>query len=126
MGCLVLVLFRHSSCKASPSLSVALSPDQSLAINTPNPHTPRLRVQPVVEGGGLQGLENFRTLCTACHAGATKELMARRAKQRSAAAAAKAGGEGEGEGEEGDAGGDEDGDEEEDEEEGLGLMCTLL
>lgn len=35
-------------------------------------------ILPVVEGGGLRGLENFRTLCVACHQTATAELRRRR------------------------------------------------
>lgn len=34
-------------------------------------------VLPVAEGGGECGLDNLRTLCTACHRQATKSLMAR-------------------------------------------------
>ena len=36
----------------------------------------------VVEGGGLCGLENLRTLCIPCHLAATRELAARRAEER--------------------------------------------
>ena len=36
----------------------------------------------VVEGGGLCGLDNFRTLCTACHKKQTAELRARLAAQK--------------------------------------------
>lgn len=39
-------------------------------------------IVPVVEGGGLQGLENFRTLCVACHQTATAELRERRAQAK--------------------------------------------
>lgn len=39
---------------------------------------------PVVEGGGMCGLENYRTLCHPCHKQITKELAARRAQQRRA------------------------------------------
>jgi 5-methylcytosine-specific restriction protein A len=35
-------------------------------------------IVPVVEGGGLCGLENYRTLCLKCHRRATAELVARR------------------------------------------------
>lgn len=37
---------------------------------------------PVVEGGGMCGLENYRTLCHPCHKEATKSLAARRAAAR--------------------------------------------
>ena len=36
----------------------------------------------VVEGGGQCGIENYRTLCTACHKLVTKELAARRVQER--------------------------------------------
>jgi len=39
-------------------------------------------IKPVVEGGGLCGLDNYRTLCVPCHKKETAELAARRAKQR--------------------------------------------
>lgn len=39
-------------------------------------------IVPVVEGGGLCGLENYRTLCHPCHKRVTAELAARRAEQR--------------------------------------------
>lgn len=39
-------------------------------------------VVPVVEGGGACGLDNLRTLCWACHARATRELMGRRARRQ--------------------------------------------
>lgn len=39
-------------------------------------------VIPVSEGGGECGLENYRTLCTACHKAETRELARRRAAQR--------------------------------------------
>lgn len=35
-------------------------------------------IVPVVEGGGICGLENYRTLCLKCHRQATAELLARR------------------------------------------------
>jgi 5-methylcytosine-specific restriction endonuclease McrA len=38
--------------------------------------------RPVAEGGGACGLDNLRTLCWACHARATAELAARRARRR--------------------------------------------
>lgn len=41
-------------------------------------------IVPVVEGGGECGLENYRTLCLACHRTATKELAGRRAASRRA------------------------------------------
>lgn len=44
-------------------------------------------IVPVVEGGGLCGLENYRTLCHPCHKIATAELAARRAAARKALAA---------------------------------------
>lgn len=63
-----------------------------------NPHpngrvrTPRARgtghlwqadhIIPVVEGGGECGIENYRTLCTACHRKVTKELAARSSFKR--------------------------------------------
>lgn len=34
-------------------------------------------VQPVVEGGGLCGLDNYRTLCTVCHKAETAALRKR-------------------------------------------------
>ena len=37
---------------------------------------------PVIEGGGSCGLENIRTLCTACHRQETKKLARRRAKKQ--------------------------------------------
>ncbi len=37
-------------------------------------------IVPVVEGGGVCGLENYRTLCTACHKIETALLAGRRAK----------------------------------------------
>lgn len=40
---------------------------------------------PVVEGGGACGLENLRTLCTACHRLETAKLAARRASARKVA-----------------------------------------
>ena len=39
-------------------------------------------IVPVVEGGGLCGLENYRTLCHPCHKKATAALAARRAKKK--------------------------------------------
>jgi 5-methylcytosine-specific restriction protein A len=39
-------------------------------------------IVPVVENGGECGLANFRTLCIPCHAKETRELAARRARQR--------------------------------------------
>lgn len=39
-------------------------------------------IKPVVEGGGSCGLENLRTLCTACHHVETKALAVRRAAAR--------------------------------------------
>ncbi len=39
-------------------------------------------IVPVVEGGGLCGLENYRTLCHPCHKRVTAELAARRAKNK--------------------------------------------
>ena len=41
-------------------------------------------IQPVIEGGADCGLENLRTLCTACHAKETAALAARRAAARKA------------------------------------------
>lgn len=38
----------------------------------------------VVEGGGLCGLDNLRTLCRPCHRAATRALRARRAPRRAA------------------------------------------
>lgn len=35
----------------------------------------------VAEGGGLCGLENMRTLCVLCHAGASKKQAGRRARR---------------------------------------------
>lgn len=39
-------------------------------------------IVPVVEGGGECGLDNYRTLCTACHKAETKELHGRLKKKR--------------------------------------------
>ena len=39
-------------------------------------------IVPVIEGGGLTGIDNFRTLCLACHKRASAELAARRAAAR--------------------------------------------
>lgn len=39
-------------------------------------------ILPVVEGGGLCGLDNYRTLCIPCHKKETKALAARRARHR--------------------------------------------
>jgi len=39
-------------------------------------------IVPVVEGGGLCGLENYRTLCLSCHRRETAELAKRRAVAR--------------------------------------------
>jgi len=36
-------------------------------------------ILPVVEGGGLCGMDNLQTLCVPCHRAETKELAARRA-----------------------------------------------
>lgn len=37
-------------------------------------------IKPVIEGGGLCGLENLRTVCTWCHKKLTAELAGRRAR----------------------------------------------
>lgn len=42
-------------------------------------------VVPVVEGGGLCGLDNYRTLCLPCHRQETAKLARRRAEARRAA-----------------------------------------
>lgn len=47
-------------------------------------------ILPVVEGGGGCGLENLRTLCTACHKDETAALARRRAGARRAAEASHA------------------------------------
>lgn len=39
-------------------------------------------IVPVIEGGGLCGLDNYRTLCIKCHQEETKKLAARRAEAR--------------------------------------------
>lgn len=39
-------------------------------------------IVPVIEGGGLTGIDNFRTLCLACHKRASADLAARRAAAR--------------------------------------------
>ena len=39
-------------------------------------------IVPVIEGGGECGLENYRTLCTACHRRVTAELARRLADKR--------------------------------------------
>lgn len=39
-------------------------------------------IVPVVEGGGQTGIENYRTLCIACHREETKKLRARLAAKR--------------------------------------------
>ena len=44
----------------------------------------RLRMRPVVEGGGSCGLENLRTLCWECHRKVTRELAVRRGRIRAA------------------------------------------
>ena len=41
-------------------------------------------ITPVVEGGGMCGLENYRTLCALCHRKETKALAARRARKHRA------------------------------------------
>ncbi len=38
-------------------------------------------IVPVVEGGGACGLDNYRTLCTACHKAETADLAKRRSKK---------------------------------------------
>jgi hypothetical protein len=37
---------------------------------------------PVIEGGGLCGLDNYRTLCVPCHKAETKKLAIKRAEER--------------------------------------------
>ena len=44
-------------------------------------------VLPVIEGGGSAGLENFRTLCTPCHAQETAKLRIRLKAHKTALAA---------------------------------------
>jgi 5-methylcytosine-specific restriction endonuclease McrA len=39
-------------------------------------------IESVVEGGGTCGLDNYQTLCTACHKAKTAELAAKRAWDR--------------------------------------------
>lgn len=39
-------------------------------------------VTPVVEGGGMCGLDNLRTLCLWCHRGETRKLNARRKQKK--------------------------------------------
>lgn len=39
-------------------------------------------ITPVVEGGGLCGVDGYRTLCRACHKSETAQLAARRAMRR--------------------------------------------
>ncbi|MBX7187469.1 MAG: HNH endonuclease [Vicinamibacteria bacterium] len=41
-------------------------------------------INPVVEGGGGCGLDNYRTLCVTCHRGETSTLATRRAEARRA------------------------------------------
>lgn len=41
-------------------------------------------IKPVVEGGGECGLDNLRTLCTACHKAETKGLAGRSKARRAA------------------------------------------
>jgi len=41
-------------------------------------------IVPVVEGGGECGIDNYRTLCIACHRAETAKLAARRAEKRRA------------------------------------------
>ena len=41
-------------------------------------------IHAVVDGGGMSGLENFRTLCVPCHKGETKLLHKRRAAEKRA------------------------------------------
>jgi len=38
-------------------------------------------INPVAEGGGECGLENYRTLCVPCHRDVTRQLMSRLKKQ---------------------------------------------
>lgn len=39
-------------------------------------------IEAVVDGGGMKGLNNYRTLCVPCHKGETKKLQQRRAVER--------------------------------------------
>lgn len=39
-------------------------------------------IVPVIEGGGLCGVDGYRTMCLACHKSETKALAARRAERR--------------------------------------------
>lgn len=39
-------------------------------------------ITPVIEGGGLCGLDNYRTLCVPCHKKETAKLARRRAEKR--------------------------------------------
>lgn len=39
-------------------------------------------IVPVIEGGGECGIDNYRTLCTACHRRETAALAARRARPK--------------------------------------------
>ena len=45
-------------------------------------------ILPVAEGGGCCSLDNFRTLCTPCHAKETAKLRRRLADRKNAKAAA--------------------------------------
>ena len=42
-------------------------------------------IVPVIEGGGMCGIDNLRTLCIRCHKKETKTLAGRRAAERRAA-----------------------------------------
>ena len=44
-------------------------------------------IVPVIEGGGACGLDNYRTLCTACHKEETAQLARRRADKAKSATA---------------------------------------
>ncbi len=39
-------------------------------------------IVPVVEGGGLCGLDGYRTLCDDCHKAETRKLAAKRAHEK--------------------------------------------
>ena len=51
----------------------------------------RPQVLPVAEGGGCCSLDNFRTLCTPCHAKETAALRLRLKNRKNAEAAAGSG-----------------------------------
>ncbi len=68
----------HGRCALCPKVCPRNDPDDPWQSD---------HIVPVIEGGGSCGLENLRTLCTACHRLETAKLAARRAEARRAAKA---------------------------------------